>query len=120
NNCVCHAGPPAEPAAHIACVVVAPGLAARVEPYPAELIDLSPTVCGLLGCPPHPNFQGIDLFAKDRPAEDERLVFCHVETGIGRVESVWLGGRWKLMHDRKTTLEYLYDITNDPGETTNL
>jgi arylsulfatase A-like enzyme len=119
---VTHGREPVEPTLRVACVLHAPKLLApRVEDYPVELIDVVPTVFGLSGLPPHPNFQGIDFLAKDRVPAEERLLFVHVETGLAQGEAVILGGRWKLvvdrMHGGRTKL---FDIAGDPGETTDL
>jgi len=122
NGIVTHAREPMEPAVRVACVMHAPRhLEPRREDYPVELIDVVPTVLGRMGFPPHPNFQGIDFLAKDRIPADQRLVFLHVETGLTRLDAVILGGRWKLMVDRlRGGSATLYDLANDPGETTDL
>lgn len=114
---VTHAREPVEPAIHVACVMHAPQrLEPRVEDYPFEHVDLVPTVLSLADIPLHPNFQGIDIFAKDRPSADHRLLFCHVLSSLCEADSVMLGGRWKLTQDRRSGRESLYDVQHDPGQ----
>jgi arylsulfatase A-like enzyme len=122
NGMLTHAREPVEPTVRVACVLHAPKLLQpRIEDYPVELIDVAPTVCGLMGLPPHPNFQGIDILAKDRGPADERLMFVHVENGLSRGEAVILGARWKLTVDRlRGGRATLFDVVNDPGETIDL
>jgi arylsulfatase A-like enzyme len=121
SGTVTHAREPVEPGTHVACVVHAPALLApRTDAYPVELIDITPTVLGLLGWPPHPNFQGTNVLAPSRPPLEDRLVFCHVENTLARSDAVWLAGRWKFCHDRKTGREKLLDIVTDPEEVKDL
>jgi len=118
---VTHAREPIEPVIHVACVLHAPAmLAPTKDDYPLEHVDLVPTVCGLLGLEPHPNFQGIDALSPARPPAEQRLTFCHVLSSLAEADSVILGGRWKLTEDRRTGTVTLYDLQGDPGETTNL
>src|SRR5262249_20568926 len=101
NGTVTHAREPVEPALRVACVLNATGrLKPRGEDYPIELIDVAPTILGLMGWPAHPSFQGIDFLSRKRPAAEERLLFFHVENGLARVDAILLGGRWKLHLDR--------------------
>jgi hypothetical protein len=89
---------------------VPPGLDAR----PAELIDVPSSICHLLHLPPHPSFQGIDLFAPNPPAERSRFMVVHtplaMQTGVER-------GGWKLISDERLKIPLLYDLRKDPGET---
>ena len=115
-----HARQPVEPALHVACVIHAPALLAEgTQSYPFEHVDLVPTVLGLLNIPSHPNFQGIDVFAKNRPPLSERLTYSHVNSSLAHADTVTLAGRWKLTYhyDRPATL---HDIANDPLESTDL
>lgn len=118
---VTHAREPVEPVIHVACVLHAPAMLAPTrDDYPFEHVDLVPTVCGLLGLEPHPNFQGIDALSAARPPAEQRLTFCHVLSSLAEADSVILGGRWKLTEDRRGGFVTLYDLQNDPGETNNL
>lgn len=116
-----HAREPIEPVIRTACLVCAPGrITPHVDDYPVELIDMLPTVLGLLGLPPHPNFQGVDVLAPGRPPLDRRLLFFHVENPISRCDAVLWEGRWKYLHDRLRRTETLFDVKTDPGETNDL
>lgn len=118
---VSHAREPIEPVVRTACLICAPGLITpHVDDYPVELVDLLPTAMGLLGLPPHPNFQGIDVLAPGRPSPDTRLLFFHVENPIARADAVLWNGRWKYQHDRLRATESLFDVQTDPGETKDL
>lgn len=115
---VTHAAQPIEAVARVPCVIVAPRYVRSArEDYPAELIDLPPTILGLLGWPPHPNFQGIDLFAADRPPLAKRALFLHTENPLSHTDAVIVGGRWKHTLDRAQGRTNLYDLAVDPGET---
>ena len=114
---ITHAGRPVEVVARVPCVIVAPRfLKPRKDDYPAELIDVVPTVLGLLGWPPHPNFQGIDLFAADRLPTERRALFLHTENPLSHTDAVVVGGRWKYVLDRHGGTDRLYDLEKDPGE----
>jgi hypothetical protein len=91
-----------------------PGVDPGTDPRPAQLIDVAPTVLGLLGLPTHPGFQGLDLRAKDFPARRSR--FMVVQTSLANQFAVERDG-YKLIHDRELSLDLLYDLRKDPGET---
>jgi arylsulfatase A-like enzyme len=121
NGVVSHAGVPVEPVVRVALVMHAPQrLPPRVDEYPVELIDLPPTVLGLIGQPPHPNFQGIDVFASPRPAIEDRVLYFHTENPLCRSDALLYQGRWKLIHDRERGISVLFDVVADPGESNNL
>lgn len=118
---VTHAREPIEPVIRTACVLDAPGLVSpHIDDYPVELIDILPTMLGLLGLPPHPNFQGIDVLATNRPPREQRLLFFHVENPVARADAVLWGGRWKFSHDRLHGTESLFDVKTDPTEDNDL
>ncbi len=117
NGLVTHAQEPFESAARVGCVLHAPALVPPGrEDYPLELVDLVPTLFGRMGWPTHPQFQGIDVLAPDRPPLDQRLVFVHTENPLTRTDAVILAGRWKLMLDRMAGRSALFDLAEDPGE----
>lgn len=117
NGAVGHAGNPVEPVIHVAAVVYSPELIKpRVEDYPFEHVDLAPTLCGLLGVEPSPNFQGIDVLADDRPPAEDRLVFVHVLSPIAQGDAVIRGGRWKYVATLDRPQGALFDVVADPGE----
>jgi arylsulfatase A-like enzyme len=114
---VTHARAPVEPALHVACVLHAPDFVRPgIESYPLEHVDLAPTVLGLLGIPPHPNFQGIDVLSEHRPPLDQRLTFAHVRTGFAHADALILAGRWKLTRMPDTGQETLHDLLHDPWQ----
>jgi arylsulfatase A-like enzyme len=118
---VSHAREPIESVIRTACLLCAPGkITPHVDDYPVELIDILPTVLGLLGLPPHPDFQGIDVLSSGRPPLDRRFLFFHVENPISRCDAVLWGGRWKYLHDRLRGTESLFDVQTDPGEANDL
>jgi arylsulfatase len=120
HGLVTHGKCPHEPTVHVPCFVYAPKhLQAGDCDYPMELIDVVPTVLGLMEWPSHPNFQGIDVLSANRPAIEERMLFIHTEIGA-RIDAVLLAGRWKLHHDRDTDEYLLFDLGNDPREHHNL
>lgn len=120
-GCVGHGCRPIDPTCRIACVIHSPDrLKPHVSDYPFEAVDLGPTLLGLLGWRPHPNFQGIDILSPHRPPMDERLVFVHVDTPLGKFDCVLLGGRWKLIRNRDTSEETLADLVENPAENENV
>lgn len=121
NGIVSHAGKPAEPAVRVALVIHAPKkLQPKVEDYPTELVDVVPTVLALCGAESHPNFQGRDVLAGDRPPLDQRTVFFHTENPLSRADGLLHQGRWKFIRDRHTGVEELFDLERDPQERLNL
>jgi arylsulfatase A-like enzyme len=120
NGAISHAGPPKEPTLRVALVVHAPKrLPPMVEDYPTELVDVVPTVLALCGLGSHPNFQGRDALATDRPPVAERLLFFHTENPLARSDALLYQGRWKLIHDRLTGGYELYDLAEDATESRN-
>jgi arylsulfatase A-like enzyme len=118
---VTHAREPIEPVIHVACILHAPNhLSPRVEDYPFEHVDLVPTVLGLASLASHPNFQGIDILAPDRPPAERRLTFCHVMSSLAEADAVILAGRWKLTVDRRSGTATLNDVLHDPLQSENL
>lgn len=94
-------------------IVHSPGLRPGTDSTPASLVDVAPTVLGLLGLPPHPAFQGRDLF--DETPDSERPEFAVVQTGLADQYAVILDG-WKLIYDRTAAHYLLFDEATDPLE----
>ena len=90
---------------------------------PAGIVDIVPTVCGILDIDIPPYVQGKDLspyfVKKQRPAQDREL-YCEslVPTtyDAGSLLGV-INARYKYI---QTTRPELYDLVQDPGETKNL
>ena len=90
---------------------------------PAGLIDIVPTVCGLLGLERPANVQGVDLsaaFEEGGAALSDRALYCESFTpatlGANPLRGV-VERRYKFI---QTTRPELYDIIEDPGESVNL
>jgi len=87
------------------------------------LIDIVPTVCGLLGIEPGSDLQGMDLSGCVRDGtrpEQGRDLYCESLTATSYDASSLLGvvtDRWKYI---QTTRPELYDLARDPGESKNL
>jgi arylsulfatase A-like enzyme len=107
-----HGARPYDEIARVPLIVRAPGLAPGPDRTPAELIDIAPTVCGLLGVPPHPSFQGVDLAS---PAAKVRSRFLVSQTILVRDYGV-LVGRHKLIYDADGGRYLLFDREADPEE----
>jgi arylsulfatase A-like enzyme len=80
-----------------------------------SLIDIAPTVLSLLDVPMDATITG---FPVGEAPEDRVLDFVSVAR-LGPVQSVVSAG-WKLMYRWTTGERWLYDLANDPTETTNL
>ncbi len=112
-----------QPAIKVPLIVKLPGRteARRISAL-AGIIDIVPTVCGLLGVAPPGQVEGIDLSAAFDGQEipGDRALFC---------ESLWptqysansllglVDAQYKYI---QTTRPELYELTTDPGETINL
>ncbi|MCA9007386.1 MAG: sulfatase [Planctomycetaceae bacterium] len=121
NGFPTHAGPPFEPTLRTALVIDVPNKkTAQTVDYLTQAIDIVPTICGLLGIPAHPCFQGIDVLSPERPEEERRLAFVHCQSSIGKSDAVISGTGWKLIHNREKETTSLYNLNDDPGETTNV
>jgi arylsulfatase A-like enzyme len=114
---VTHAREPIEPVIRTACVFYAPGaISPHVDDYPVELVDILPTIVAMLGLPAHPDFQGINVLAPDRPPLSQRLLFFHTDNPATRSDGVLWMGRWKYVRDYLHDEESLFDVESDPGE----
>ena len=118
---ITHGREPIEPVIRTACVLYAPGMISpHIDNYSVELVDILPTVLGLLGLPPHPNFQGINVLAVDRPPRERRCLFFHTENPVARTDAMLWMGRWKYAWDRARDAESLFDVEIDPDESNDL
>jgi arylsulfatase A-like enzyme len=120
NGYPTHAGPAYEPAIHVACILNCPHLVpAAVDDRLLQMIDLAPTILGLLGLPQEPCFQGQDVLSPAAPASERRLAFIHCEVPGAREDAVISATGWKLVHDRLTDEVRLHDLRVDPAEQRN-
>lgn len=93
----------------------------RVTSYPACTMDLFPTVADLLGLPAEVFVQPLDgislasLLVQDLKQRPQPIPFRF------GAKAAWIDNRYKLLTNdlQRGTFE-LYDLENDPGETTDL
>ena len=99
-----------------------PGLPPQVVDREVSIVDVLPTVAGLLGLPASRGWQGRSLLS---PEPDNALspVFSHTYAPYPslntEVEALKMG-RLKLIVDRKKNRAELYDMANDSHEKTDL
>jgi hypothetical protein len=94
-------------------IIAAPGILPRVSAGPAELVDVVPTVAGLLGIP-LPPMEGRPL---SLDGMDEELRDAHAQVHSKRM---LVRGDWKLIHDVRGDVDELYDLASDPFERRNV
>lgn len=90
---------------------------------PVSLVDIFPTVTGLLGIEAPPVVEGIDLSQAWRgraPLPTSRPVFFETDWWLGRADGEWKRavqrGPWKLHYAHPQQAWELYDLASDPGE----
>lgn len=85
-----------------------------------QSIDIPPTALSLMGEPPLAGAQGVDLTGLMNGTSGTPLGVAYTLGGITKGEGYSLTGpRWKLAWFDDEHVE-LYDLQNDPGETTNV
>ena len=97
---------------------------ARQVDQPVSLIDIMPTIAGLVGAPAQKQAQGLDLspwLAGDRAGLGGRSLYAETVAPTTYYGASSLLGvivdRWKFI---ETSRPELYDLRNDPGESNNL
>lgn len=93
-------------------LIRAPGLDAGERSALSEHVDIPPTILGLLGLPPHPSFQGVDLLG----AASGKTKSVFLVGQALREQYAVVDGRWKLIFDADFASYELYDLEADPGE----
>jgi len=84
-----------------------------VEDRLAQHVDVPPTVLGLLGLPPHPCFQGLDLLDPAFPRE--RSVYLVAQSPLAHQYAI-VRSSFKLIYDAWARRSALFDLSRDPGE----
>ncbi|HYH46537.1 MAG TPA: sulfatase-like hydrolase/transferase [Thermoanaerobaculia bacterium] len=111
-----------EPTLRVPLLVKAPGLPARVIETPVSLVDVGPTLAGLVGKALPGSLDGRDLSAALREGREPAPADIYAETQYPAVF-----GWSPLSALRRRDLKYisspkpeLYDLTHDPHESKNL
>lgn len=108
-----HGNVPYAELARAPLIIHAPGLSRGLDDRPSQHVDVPPTVLSLLGLPPHPAFQGIDLTGPRPP--DDRPLFVVAQTPNSNSYSI-VNGQYTLILDDFTGLITLYDDEADPAQ----
>jgi arylsulfatase A-like enzyme len=98
-------------------IIKAPGLEPGVVDRLTQHIDVSPTILALLGLPPHPSFQGRNLLDPELP--EDRSVYLVAQAPLAHQYAIVRQG-FKLIYDVRRDAYALYDLQQDPGETSSL
>jgi arylsulfatase A-like enzyme len=113
HETVCHAGAIFDESVRVPVILHGPGVEPATYPGLSQALDIAPTVLGLLGLPPHPSFQGLDLLH----APDVRTRSVHVLAQTPKAHQIALvRDGWKIIYDHWYDTYLLYDLTRDPGE----
>ncbi|HEX2199191.1 MAG TPA: sulfatase-like hydrolase/transferase [Burkholderiales bacterium] len=81
----------------------------------ASQVDVAPTLLAELGLPPPASWAGSAL---QQPASPEFLYFQE-RSEIGVYDLRHAGSLWKYWVDRRAGSEFVFNLTQDPGEVTN-
>jgi len=82
----------------------------------ATLVDIAPTIIDRIGLPVPDSWEGVSLFSKEYNRE---LTFHHHNDHYAVIHSQQ-DKRYKLIYDKKTKKQELYELNTDLYETTNL
>ncbi len=97
-------------------IIGVPGVKPAVVKAPVELVDVVPTVLGLLGERIPETVRGRSLVpALLGSGDDDRPAFAEIYS-----KKMVRQGRWKLIHDFRRSTNELYDLESDPRERSNL
>jgi len=82
-------------------------------------MDIMPTLCGYAGIAPPNNMRGMSLrpLFEEESAPWRRCTFTEIPANIGRLIRT---PRYKYVTYKDDPVDQLFDMQNDPGETTNL
>jgi arylsulfatase A-like enzyme len=113
HETVCHAGPIYDESVRVPVILHGPGVEPGTYSGLSQAVDIVPTVLGLLGLPPHPSFQGLDLLHGSN--ESSRSVHVIAQTPKAHQIALVRDG-WKLIYDYWYDAYLLFDLARDPGE----
>ena len=103
---------------HVPLLMRGPGVPrGRRVSTPVSLVDVVPTVLGVLGSPVSPDVEGVDLaplWGADGPRQ-ERVLFSHAVNGAEATLAA-RERRYKLHYDERSGRHALYDLEHDPAE----
>jgi arylsulfatase A-like enzyme len=107
----------------IPLILAGPGLPAGVRvPEMVSLVDVKPTLLGLVGVPAPPDLDGIDLapaWADPGRRAPERFLFAEADHNSGVTEGnrrAVRGRRYKLHYDMISGNARIFDLEKDPKE----
>ncbi len=112
-----HASKLYDEVAKVPLIFRGPGVERGADRRPAQLLDVPPSILALMGLPSHPSFQGLNLFDARFPEVRSRYMVAH--SALAMQYAVERGGL-KLIHDEEFGLDMLFDLRQDPLETTDL
>lgn len=91
----------------------------KIKPKPmdvlAQVIDIPPTVLGLVGGGSMQQAIGKDLFSREVSARS----YIYSEVHADRKQAI-ISKTWKFIFNKEEGLKELYNLRDDPGETTNV
>ena len=90
-----------------------------------SLLDVAPTLLAMVGAPPQPGFEGVDLqplWGRPEVEAEPRLLYCEADhyNAEHNIKRAVRHERFKLHHDLRTKQWALYDLVPDPGEGNNV
>jgi arylsulfatase A-like enzyme len=117
HGLVTHARGPLESQIRTPLVLAGTGRPAERRTEPISVIDIPPTVLGLLGLPPYGAFQGWDVLDPATPLD--RPIYFSMQSPMTEQEAVIAVG-FKYIEDFSGGRLQLYDLRRDLGERRNL
>ncbi|HEX6882471.1 MAG TPA: sulfatase [Planctomycetota bacterium] len=112
---------------HVPLLLRGPGVPVGMRvPGNASLVDLMPTLLGLLGAPVPEACEGIDLARVWRAGADlqGRVVFAEADKWLaqepGNIRRAVRRGRFKLLYDHASGARQVFDLGSDPRELRDL
>jgi len=117
HGLVTHARGPFESQIRTPLVIAGTGIPPARRAEPVSVIDIPPTVLGVLGLPPYGSFQGWDALDPATPAD--RPIYFSMQSPMTKQEAVIAQGA-KYIEDFATGRIRLFDLRHDPEESRNL